>query len=68
MRVRAGSPQRCGVEGLVSRLQVMNRHLFDDDDLAQLVASITEQSGEIPADDVALVAISRELVEPTPLA
>jgi serine phosphatase RsbU (regulator of sigma subunit) len=66
MKLHPGASERCGVEGLSARLLSLNGHALGDHDLARLVASIAEQSGQPPEDDVAVVAVSKESLDRTP--
>lgn len=60
MRVRPGAPDRLEVEGLIAQLETRNGWPLTRDDLRDLVAGMAEQSGEGPADDVAIVVVGRQ--------
>ena len=59
MRVRPGDSGRFEVEGLIARLEAGDGRPRTRDDLRDLVDAMAAQSGEGPADDVAIVAVSR---------
>ena len=59
MRARPGAPERFEVEGLIAQLEAVDGGELTRDDLRDLVAAMAAQSGEGPADDVAIVAVSR---------
>jgi serine phosphatase RsbU (regulator of sigma subunit) len=59
MRARPGAPDRFEVEGLIAQLEAVDGGALSRDDLRDLVAAMAAQSGEGPADDVAIVAVSR---------
>lgn len=58
MRRRPEAPERVGVGGLTARLLAMDCALTDAA-LQELVADIAAESGEVPPDDVAAVAVSK---------
>ena len=60
MKRYPGGSERLGLDGLNARLLSMNGQAPGDNDLAQLVGSIRQLSGQAPRDDVAIVAISTE--------
>ena len=59
MRARPGGSERFDVEGLSARLEALDDGALTRDDLRDLVTAMAEQSGEGPADDVAIVVVSR---------
>ena len=59
MRARPGGSERVHVEGLSARLEALDDGALTRDDLRDLVTALAAQSGEGPADDVAIVAVSR---------
>jgi len=59
MRARPAAPDRFEVEGLIAQLAAVDGEALSRDDLRELVATMAAQSGEGPADDVAIVAVSR---------
>jgi serine phosphatase RsbU (regulator of sigma subunit) len=59
MRAQSGGSDRVHVEGLIARLEARHDGVLTRDDLRDLVAAMAAQSGEGPADDVAIVAVSR---------
>ena len=63
MRARAGAPDRVQVEGLIARLEALDDGVLTRDDLRDLVDAMAAQSGAGPADDVAIVVVSRERQE-----
>ena len=59
MRARPAAPDRFEVEGLIAQLAAVDGEALSRDGLRELVATMAAQSGEGPADDVAIVAVSR---------
>ena len=59
MRARPGAPERFEVEGLIAQLEAGDGRPRTRDDLRDLVDAMAAQSGEGPADDVAIVVVSR---------
>lgn len=63
MRAQPGTPDRVHVEGLIAQLEALDDGPLTRDDLRDLVAAMAAQSGEGPADDVAIVVVSRNRQE-----
>jgi serine phosphatase RsbU (regulator of sigma subunit) len=63
MRARPDAPNRFEVEGLIAQLKAVDGGALARNDLRDLVAAMAAQSGEGPADDVAIVAVSRRRQE-----
>lgn len=59
MRARPGAPERFEAEGLIAQLEAGDGRPRTRDDLRDLVDAMAAQSGEGPADDLAIVVISR---------
>jgi serine phosphatase RsbU (regulator of sigma subunit) len=59
MRAQPGAPRRMEIEGLIAQVEGVDGTALTRDDLRDLVAAMAAQSGEGPADDVAIVAVSR---------
>jgi serine phosphatase RsbU (regulator of sigma subunit) len=59
MRARPGESERFEVEGLIAQLEAGDGRLLTRDHLRDLVEAMATQGGEGPADDVAIVVVSR---------
>jgi serine phosphatase RsbU (regulator of sigma subunit) len=59
MRRRPGTAERFEVEGLIAQLEAGDGEPLTRDALRALVDAMAAQSGEGPADDIAIVAVSR---------
>jgi serine phosphatase RsbU (regulator of sigma subunit) len=59
MRAQPGAAERFEVEGLIAQLEAVDGGSLTRDDLRDLVEAMAAQGGEGPADDVAIVAVSR---------